>query len=98
MIHCEKGSVGYRIEIDGTVHDLAKESLRVIRGVYDALANNNKQQAEKYKKLVISAALGQDGFCIFGTTSNSVCVDLSALHGPSRNGGDINGRSEEMPR
>ena len=87
MIHCEKGPVGYRVEIDGTVHDLAKESLRVIRGVYDALANNNKQQAEKYKKLVISAALGQDGFCIFDATSNSVCVDLSALHGPSRNGG-----------
>ena len=98
MIHCEKGPIGYRVEIDGTVHDLAKESLHVIRGVYVTLANDNKQDAEKYKKLVISAVLGVNGFCVFDAQTNSVRVDLSALHEIDRNGGIFDGGIEEMPR
>ena len=67
-------------------------------GVYNTFASGDKQDAEKYKKLMISAVLGLDGFCIFDAQSNSVCVDLSAIHKIGRNGGDIDGRSEEMHR
>ena len=98
MIHCEKTPAGYQIQINGPWNDVVKESLHIIQGVYESCGNNSKQEAEMYKKLILSAVLGLDGFCIFDAPSNSVRVDLSALHGPSRNGGDINGRSEEMPR
>ena len=98
MIHCEKTPMGYQIQINGSGNDVVKESLYLIRGIYESCANNSKREAEMYKKLVISAVLGLDGFCIFDAQTNSVRVDLNALHEIDRNGGDINGRSEEMPR
>lgn len=98
MIHCEKTPMGYRVQIDGSGNDVAKESLYLIQGVYNTFASGDKQDAEKYKKLMISAVLGLDGFCIFDAHSNSVRVDLSAIHKIGRNGGDIDGRSEETPR
>lgn len=89
MIHCEKTPVGYQIQVDGPGKDVVKESLHLIQGVYEACADISKQQAEGYKKLIISAVLGLDGFCIFDAPSNSIKVDLSALHEIDRNGGDI---------
>ena len=89
MIHCEKTPVGYQIRIDGHGKDVVKESLHLIHCVYESYADNSKQDAEAYKKLIISAVLGLDGFCIFDAPSNSVKVDLSALHEIDRNGGDI---------
>ena len=89
MIHCEKNSVGYQIQINGPGRDVVVESLHIIQGVYETCANNSKQEAEMYKKLILSAVLGLDGFCIFDARSNSVKVDLSALHNIDRNGGDI---------
>ena len=89
MIHCKKTPVGYQIQIEGPGNDVVKESLHVIQGVYETCADNSKQEAEMYKKLILSAVLGLDGFCIFDTQSNSVRADLSALHEIDRNGGDI---------
>ena len=89
MIHCEKKSVDYQVQIDGPAIDVVKESLSIIQGVYNTFASVDKQDAEKYKKLMISAVLGLDGFCIFDTQSNSVRVDFSALHEIDRNGGDV---------
>lgn len=97
MIHCEKKSVDYQVQIDGPAIDVVKESLYLIQGVYNTFASFDKQDAEKYEKLMISAVLGLDGYCVFDAQTNSVRVDLSALH-IDRNGGDIDGRSEEMPR
>ena len=87
MIHCEKTPVGYQIRLDGPGKDVVKESLHLIQGVYKAFADNSKQEAEMYKKLILSAVLGLDGYCIFDAPSNSVKVDLSALHEIDRNGG-----------
>lgn len=42
-----------------------------------------------YKKLILSAVLGLDGFCIFDAPRNSVRVDLSLLHETDQNGGNI---------
>lgn len=98
MIHCKKMPMGCEVQIEGLVSDVVEESLHLIRGIYKTCANNSKREAEKYKKLMISAVLGLDGFCIFDAQTNSVVVDLSALHEINRNGGDIDGRSEEMPR
>ena len=89
MIRCEKKPVGCQIEIDGMERDVVTESLYVIQGVYRTCAESSNLAAEKYKKLVLSAVLGLDGFCIFDAPSNSVKVDLSALHEIDRNGGDI---------
>ena len=89
MIHCKKTPVGYQIQIEGPGNDVVKESLHVIQGVYETCADNSKQEAEMYKKLILSAVLGLDGFSIFDTQSNSVRADLSALHEIDRNGGDI---------
>ena len=98
MIHCKKNSVGCQVQIEGPANGVVKEALYIIQGVYNAFASDDKQEAEKYKKLMISAVLGLDGFCIFDAPSDLVRVDLSALHDINRNGGDIDGRSEEMPR
>lgn len=89
MIHCKKTPVGYQIQLDGPGNDVVKESLHVIQGVYEACAGNSKQEAEMYKKIILSAVLGLDGFCIFDTQSDSVRVDLSALHETDRDGGDV---------
>ena len=89
MIHCEKTPGGYQIQINGPGNDVAKESLHLIQGVYESFADNSKQEAEMYKKLILSAVLGLDGYCIFDAPSNSVRVDLSLLHETDRNGGDI---------
>lgn len=89
MIYCKKTPVGYHVEINGQGNDVVKESLHVIQGVYETCASNRKQEAEMYKKLILSAVLGLDGFCIFDAPSNSVRVDLSALHEIDRNGGGI---------
>lgn len=86
MIHCEKTPVGYQVEINGPGNDVVKESLHIIHGVYETCA---EQEAEMYKKIILSAVLGLDGFCIFDAPSNSVKVDLSALHNIDRNGGDV---------
>lgn len=89
MIHCEKTPVCYQIRLDGPGEDVVKESLRIIQAVYESCADSSKQEAEMYKKLILSAVLGLDGYCIFDAPSNSVKVDLSALHEIDRNGGDI---------
>ena len=89
MIHCEKTPAGYQIRLDGTSEDVVKESLLIIQDVYESFAGISKQEAEEYKKLFLSSALGLDGYCIFDAPSNSVKVDLSALHEIDRNGGDI---------
>lgn len=89
MIHCEKTPVGYQIRLDGTSEDVVKESLLIIQDVYESCADSSKQEAEMYKKLILSAVLGLDGYCIFDAPSNSVKVDLSALHEIDRNGGNI---------
>lgn len=89
MIHCEKTPVGYQIQINGPGLDVVAESLHIIRGVYKSCGNKSKQEAEMYKKLILSAVLGLDGFCIFDAPSNSVLVDLNALHEIGQNGGDI---------
>ena len=89
MIHCEKTPVGYQIRLDGPGKDVVKESLHLIQGIYESFADISKQEAEEYEKLIISAVLGLDGFCIFDAPSNSVKVDLNALHEIDRNGGDI---------
>lgn len=89
MIHCEKTPAGYQIQINGPGRDVVKESLYIIRGVYESCADNSKQESEMYKKVVLSAVLGLDEFCIFDTKSNSVRFDLSALHDVDRNGADI---------
>ena len=89
MIHCEKTPVGYHINIDGPGKDVIKELLHLIQGIYESFADNSKQDAEGYKKLIISAVLGLDGFCIFDAPSNSVRADLSLLHETDRNGGNI---------
>ena len=89
MIRCEKKPVGCQIQIDGSGRDIVTESLYVIQGVYETFANESALEAEKYKKLVLSAVLGLDGVCIFDAPSNSVKVDLSALHDIDRNGGDV---------
>ena len=89
MIHCKKTPVGYQVEINGQGNDVVSESLHIIQGVYETCASNSKQEAEMYKKLILSAVLGLDGFCIFDEKSNSIKVDLSALHNIDRNGGDI---------
>lgn len=89
MIHCEKMPMGYQIQINGPGYDVVKESLHIIQGVYESCANDSKHEAEMYKKLVLSAVLGLDGFCIFDTQSNSVRVDLSAIHDIDRDGGDV---------
>ena len=89
MIHCEKTPVGYEIRVNGQSNDVIKESLRIIQDIYGTFAYNSKQDADAYKKLIISAVLGLDGFCIFDAPSNSVKVDLSALHEIDRNGGNI---------
>ena len=89
MIHCEKKPVGVQVEINGPGRDVVKESLCIIQGDYETCESNSKQEAEMYKKLVLSAVLGLDGFCVFDVPSNSVKVDLSALHNIDRNGGDV---------
>ena len=89
MIHCEKKPFGCQIQIDGPGRDILMESLYVILGVYESCASSGKQEAEEYKKLILSVVLGLDGFCIFDAPSNSVKVDLSALHEIDRNGGDV---------
>lgn len=89
MIHCKKTPAGYQIEINGPGNDVVKESLHVIQGVYETCADSSKQEAEMYKKFILSAVLGLDGFCIFDAQSDSVRVDLSALHETDRDGGDI---------
>lgn len=89
MIICEKTPFGYPIQINGPGNDVVKESLHIIQGVLESCANNSQKEGEMYKKLVISAGLGLDGFCIFNAPSNGVHIDLSALHEIDRNGGDI---------
>ena len=89
MIHCKKTPVGYQIQIEGPRNDVVKESMYIIRGVYETCANSSKREGEMYKKLILSAVLGLDGVCIFDAPSNSVKVDLSALHEIDRNGGDV---------
>ena len=89
MIHCEKKPLGCQIQINGQSNDVVAESLYIIRSIYQSCAKNSERDAEKYKKLMISAVLGLDGVCVFDTPSDSVCVDLSALHEIDRNGGDI---------
>ena len=89
MIRCEKKPLGCQVEINGPGRDVLMESLYVIQGVYETFAESSNWAAEKYKKLVLSAVLGLDGFCIFDAPSNSVKVDLSALHDIDRNGGAI---------
>ncbi len=89
MIHCKKTPVGCQIQIYGPGNDVMKESLYVIQGVYETFANESALEAEEYKKFILSAVLGLDGFCIFDAPSNSVKVDLSALHEIDRNGGDV---------
>ena len=89
MIHCEKTPGGYQIQINGPGNDVVKESLHLIQGVYESFADSSKQEAEMYKKLILSAVLGLDGYCIFDAPSNSVRVDLSLLHETDRNGGNI---------
>lgn len=88
MIKCEKTAVGYQIQIDGPGNDVVKESLHIIQGVFESFANNSQKDAEMYKKLVLSAVLGLDGFCIFNAPSNAVRVDLSALRGFGKQGGE----------
>ena len=90
--------MGVQIEIDGPGRDVVTESLYIIQGVYESCESNGKQEAEAYKKLILSAVLGLDGFCIFDAPSNSVKVDLNALHNIDRNGGVFDGGSEELPR
>lgn len=87
MIHCEKTPGGCQIRIDGPGNDVVKESLYIIQGVYESCADSSKQEAEEYKKIILSAVLGLDGFYIFDSPRNSVKVDLSALHEIDRNGG-----------
>ena len=89
MIYCKKIPAGCQIQINGMERDVVTESLYVIQGVYQTCAESSNWEAEKYKKLVLSAVLGLDGFCIFDAQSNSIDVDLSALHNIDRNGGDI---------
>ena len=89
MIHCEKTPMGYQIRLNGTSEDVVKESLLIIQDVYESCADSSKQDAEMYKKLILSAVLGLDGYCIFDAPSNSIKVDLSALHEIGQNGGDI---------
>ena len=89
MIHCEKTPPGYRLQIEGPGKDVVKESLHLIKGIYESFAGRSKQEAEGYKKLFLSSALGLDGYCIFEAPRNSIKVDLSALHEVDRNGGDI---------
>lgn len=89
MIHCEKTPGGYQIQINGPGNDVVKESLYLIQGVYESFADRSKQEAEMYKKLILSAVLGLDWFCIFDAPSNSVKVDLNALREVYRNGGNI---------
>ena len=89
MIHCEKTPMGYQIQVDGPGKDVVKESLLIIQDVYESCADSSKQGAEMYKKLILSAVLGLDGYCIFDAPSNSIKVDLSALHEIDRNGWDI---------
>ena len=98
MIHCEKTPTGHQIQINGPWNDVVKESLYIIQCVYGACANNSNREAEMYKKLILSAVLGLDGYCVFDAPKNSVHIDLSALYETDRNGGDIDGRSKEMPR
>ena len=89
MIHCEKKPLGCQIQINGQSNDVVVESLYIIRSIYQSCAKNSERDAEKYKKLMISAVLGLDVVCVFDTPSVSVCVDLSALHDIDRNGGDV---------
>lgn len=89
MIHCEKTPAGYRVDINGPGRDVVEESLHIIRSVYETCADSSKQEAEMYKKLFLSVVLGLDGFFIFDAPSNSVRVDLSALHETDRDGGDV---------
>ena len=89
MIYCKKMPVGCHIQINGPGNDVVEETLYIIQGVYESCANKSKQEAEMYRNLIISAVLGIDGFCIFDRPSNSVKVDLNALHEVDRNGGDI---------
>ena len=89
MIHCEKTPGCYQIQINGPGNDVVKESLRIIQGVYESCADKSKQAAEEYKKLILSAVLGLDGYCIFDAPRNSVRVDLSLLHETDQNGGNI---------
>lgn len=95
MIHCKETPAGYQIQINGPRNDVVTESLHIIQAVYESCT---EQEAEMYKKIILSAVLGLDGFCIFDGPCDSVRVDLSALHETDRNGGDIDGGSEEMPR
>lgn len=98
MIYCKKTPVGYQIQINGPGNDVVKESLHIIQGVYETCADNSKQEAEKYKKLILSAVLGLDGYCIFDAPRNSVRVDLSLLHEMTGTEGIFDGGSEEIPR
>ena len=89
MIHCEKKPLGCQIQINGQSNDVVVESLYIIRSISQSCAKNSERDAEKYKKLMISAVLGLDGVCVFDTPSDSVCVDLSAVREIDRNGGDV---------
>lgn len=89
MIHCENTPGCCHIKINGPGNDVVKESLNIIQGVYESLADRSKQEAENYKKLILSAVLGLDGYCIFDAPRNSVRVDLSLLHETDQNGGNI---------
>lgn len=84
MIHCEKTPAGYQIEINGPGNDVVIESLHIIQGVYESCT---EQEAAAYKKIILSAVLGLDGYSVFDARSDSVRVDLSALHETERNGG-----------
>ena len=90
MIICEKiQGKGCHISINGPSRDVFTESLYMIESINDSFMRSSPKQAEQYKKLVLSAVLELDGFCIFNAPSNGVLFDLSALHGQDRNGGDI---------
>lgn len=89
MIYCKKMPAGCHIQINGPGDDIVKETLYIIQGVYESLADRSKQEAVNYKKIILSAVLGLDGFCIFDAPSNSVKVDLNALHETDQNGGNI---------
>lgn len=89
MIYCKKIPAGAHVKINGQSNDVVAESLYIIRSIYESCAKNSERDAEKYKKLMISAVLGLDGVGVFDTPSDSVCVDLSALHDIDRNGGDV---------
>ena len=88
MIHCKKTAEGYQVEVKGSGKDIVKESLRIIQSFFLNIQNSSQEDAEAYKKIVISAVLGLDGFCVFNLPENAIHVDFTAFDGQNRQGGD----------